>query len=197
MQAKTPADLRTRLIEAKWRDAGTLPGQLAIAPPPTASARDTLPDEWNIVHVMNRLQEAFEVIGRLPMTTRPRAYANSMPRYAYEQSDLIAQVETMELEKHMAARNRVVPRPSPAEIQRCEQALAWMTLIADDAIGSKREIRQAVGLGALWEARRVDAGYIKQSCKARGFSSRTFQRRKVQGLKLITMELIRRKVPVS
>lgn len=183
-------------IEAKWRQEGKLPGQLDMPAVPFGGPgkRQPLPAQWNIVHVMDRLEEAFEVLSRLPMTTRPRAHANSMPRYAYEQSDLVAQVETFELEKLTAARNRVRFRPSPAEIARSEQALSWLALISDDAAGSRRELRQAVGLGALWAVMKTD---IKERCRARKISTRTFQRRKVQGLTLITVELIRRRVPVS
>lgn len=182
-------------IEARWRQEGKLPGQVGTAVPFGAQKRQALPAQWNLVHVMDRLAEAFEVLGRLPMTTRPRAHANSMPTYSYEASDLVAQVETFELERLTAQRNRVRFRPSPAEIARSEQALSWLALIADDAAGSMRELRQAVGLGALWEA--MDVKDVKERCRARGFSSRTFQRRKLQGLKLITVELIRRRVPVS
>lgn len=89
-------------------------------------------------------------------------------------------------------KKRLVVRtlPTPAAIARMEQALAWpMQYLAD-----KLEVAQAVGLGAPWRASGVA---LEERCRAYGWSRRTFTRHKVHGLKLITVELIRRKVPVT
>ena len=38
-----------------------------------------LPERWTLLHVMERLEEAFRTLARLPIATRPRGYVNSMP----------------------------------------------------------------------------------------------------------------------
>jgi len=43
----------------------------------------TVPDRWSVIHVMDRMEEAFRILGRLPLPTRPRGYINSMPTYLY------------------------------------------------------------------------------------------------------------------
>jgi hypothetical protein len=200
-------------LERQWREEGRLPGQVAVAPPPRARRGRVVPDRWELTWVMERLEEAFEVLARTPMRTRPAGHGNSMPRYANSDEDRRGhsekygfaapglwvekgwdEIET-EIEKTRALRNRVRISPSPAEVARSEQALSWLALIPDDAAGSQRELRQAVGLGALWAE--VDRDDVRKRCRARGMSMRTFNRRNIQGLKLITIELIRRRVPVS
>jgi hypothetical protein len=66
-----------------------------------------VPDQWSILHVMDRLEKGFRTLGRLPMATRPRGYINSMPMYVYDRGDLNSQLETHELERMAQVRNRV------------------------------------------------------------------------------------------
>jgi hypothetical protein len=56
-----------------------------------------VPGRWSFVYVMERMEEAFRTLSRLPMATRPRGYVNSMPFYVYDRGDLNAQLETYEL----------------------------------------------------------------------------------------------------
>jgi hypothetical protein len=56
---------------------------------------------------MERLEEAFRILARLPMPTRPKGYINSMPIYLYDRGDLNSQLETYELERMARIRNRV------------------------------------------------------------------------------------------
>jgi hypothetical protein len=150
-----------------------------------------IPDRWSLLHVMERMEEAFRVLARLPIATRPRGYINSMPFYLYDRGDLNAQIETHELERLARLRNRVVIPPSPAEIARMEEALHWPT-----AFLSGREfhhIARAVNLGSLWAAFDAD---VDKALKRMKLTRRAFDARKLQGLRIIAGELVRRRVPV-
>jgi hypothetical protein len=70
---------------------------------------------------MERMEEGFRILSRLPLPTRPRGYVNSMPIYLYDQADLNSQLETYELERLARMRNRVRILPSPAEIARMRE----------------------------------------------------------------------------
>lgn len=83
-------------------------GLAPLAPPPRARR---VPERWSFIHVMERMEEAFRILGRLPMATRPRGYVNSMPIYLHDRGDLNSQLETYELERMVRVRNRVrIPR---------------------------------------------------------------------------------------
>jgi hypothetical protein len=185
-------DLRAE--EARWRAQGRpLIGQVVAKPRPTTTTAAPVhnpPDRWTVVHVLDRLEEAFETLSRLPMNTRPRGYSNSMPVYAYDRSDLIAQVETGELERMMRLQNRVRFSPTSAEISRTEESLCWCL----EHLGDSPEIARAVQLGALWAAMRQDAN---RRLKAMKINRRAFNRRKIHGLQLIAIALIRNGVRVS
>ncbi len=149
------------------------------------------PEHWSLVHVMERLEEAFRVLARLPIPTRPRGYINSMPFYLYDRGDLNAQLETHELERLAKVRNRVRIPPSPSEVARMEEALRWPTLYLSGP--EFHHVARAVNLGSLWSALDADVdGHLKRMKITR----RTFNARKLQGLRIITRELIRGRVPV-
>ncbi len=150
-----------------------------------------IPERWTFVHVMERLEEAFRTLRRLPISTRPRGYINSMPFYLYDQGDLNAQLETYELERLARMRNRVRIPPSPAEIARMEEALRWPALFLSGA--EFHHVARAVNLGCLWAA--VDAD-VARGLRRIKLTPRTFNARKLQGLRIIARELIRRHVPV-
>jgi len=80
-------------------------------------------DRWSFVHVMERMEEGFRTLSRMPLPTRPRGYINSMPHYLYDRSDLNSQLETHELERLARMRNYVRIPPSPAEIARMDENL--------------------------------------------------------------------------
>jgi hypothetical protein len=150
-----------------------------------------VPESWSLVHVMERMEEAFRTLARLPIATRPRGYVNSMPFYVYDRGDLNAQLETYELERMAQLRNRVRIPPSPAEIARMEEALHWPTAYLAGA--EFHHVARAVNLGSLWAAfdANVDAGLKRMK-----ITRRTFNARKLQGLRIIARELIRRRVPI-
>jgi hypothetical protein len=150
-----------------------------------------VPERWSLVYVMERLEEAFRILGRLPMPTRPRGYINSMPFYLYDRADLNSQLETHDLERMSRLRNRVRIPPSPAEIARMEEALRWPTAYLSGP--EFHHIARAVNLDALWAAVDADVDRGLQRIK---LTPRSFNARKLQGLRIITQELIRRRVPI-
>ncbi len=137
------------------------------------------------------MEEAFRTLARLPVTTRPRGYVNSMPFYVYDRGDLNAQIETHELERMAHLRNRVRIPPSPAEIARMEEALHWPTEYLGGA--EFHHIARAVNLGSLWAAFDTD---VDERLKRMKITRRAFNARKLQGLRIISQELVRRRVPV-
>jgi len=46
------------------------------------------------IFVMERIEEGFRILSRLPLPTRPRGYINSMPVYLHDQGDLNSRLET-------------------------------------------------------------------------------------------------------
>jgi hypothetical protein len=161
------------------------------APAPLARGR-AVPDRWTLIHVMDRMEEAFKTLSRLPLPTRPKGYINSMPIYLYDRGDLNSQAETYELERMAKLRNRVRLPPSPAEIERMEQALHWPAAYL--SVAEFHHVARAVNLGSLWAAFDVD---IDGALKRIKITRRTFNARKLQGLRIIAIELIRRRVPVT
>ena len=67
------------------------------------------PERWSVIAVMERMEEAFRTLARLPVATRPRGYVNSMPFYVYDRGDLNAQIETHELERMTHLRAGMTP----------------------------------------------------------------------------------------
>jgi hypothetical protein len=159
--------------------------------PAQLSRRRTVPDRWSFLHVMERMEEGFRVLSRLPMPTRPRGYINSMPVYLYDRGDLNAQLETHELERMARIRNYVRIRPSPAEIDRMEEALHWPSayLAGHEFV----HLARAVNLGALWTAFDVD---VDKAVKRIKVTRRTFNARMLQGYRIIAQELVRARVLV-
>jgi hypothetical protein len=176
--------------ELRGERAGIL-GALGPSVPAPLSRPPTVPERWSLVHVMDRMEEAFRVLARLPLPTRPKGYINSMPVYLYDQGDLNSQLETYELERMAKIRNRVRLPPSPAEIERMEQALGWPAAYLSGA--EFQHVARAVNLGSLWAAFDTDVDAALKRIKV---TRRTFNARKLQGLRLITVALIRRRIPV-
>jgi hypothetical protein len=165
-------------------------GAIGAATGPVPLSRNrTVPERWSFLHVMERMEEGFRVLSRLPMPTRPRGYINSMPVYLYDRGDLNAQLETHELERMARMRNYVRIRPSPAEIARMEEALHWPSAYLSGP--EFHHIARAVNLGALWAAFEVD---IDKAVKRIKVTRRIFNARQLQGYRVIAQELIRDRV---
>jgi hypothetical protein len=176
--------------ELRGERAGILGAVGHGMPPPLTRAR-SVPDQWSLIHVMERMGEAFRTLARLPMATRPRGYVNSMPIYLYDRADLNSQLETYELERMAQLRNRVRIPPSPAEIARMEEALRWPSVFL--AGPEFHHVARAVNLGSLWAAFDVD---VDKRLRPLKITRRTFNARKLQGLRIIAVELLRRRAPV-
>ena len=166
-------------------------GAVGASAPLALSRTRRVPERWSFLHVMERLEEAFRILARLPTAIGPRGYINSMPVYLYDRGDLNAQMETYELDRMARQRNRVRIPPSPAEIARMEEALRWPTLFLSGA--EFHHVARAVNLGSLWAA--FDAN-VDERLKRLKITRRTFNARKLQGLRIIAGELVRRRVPV-
>jgi hypothetical protein len=166
-------------------------GALGETGPAPLLRNRTVPDRWSFLHVMERMEEGFRVLSRLPMPTRPRGHTNSMPTYLYDRGDLNAQLETQELDRMARIRNYVRIRPSPAEIARMEEALHWPSAY----LGGRefQHLARAVNLGALWTAFDVD---IDKAVKRIKVTRRTFNARMLQGYRVIAQELVRHRVLV-
>ena len=187
------ADRAASAARAELRgERGGILGAIGPSAPPRSFLRSRqVPDRWSFVHVMERLEEGFRILARLPIATRPRGYVNSMPFPIYDRADFNAQVETYELEQLARLRNRVRIPPTPAEIGRMEEALGWPTLYL--AGPEFHHVARAVNLGCMWAAFDVDVDARLKRLKITG---RVFNARKLQGLRIITRELIRRRVRI-
>jgi len=167
-------------------------GALGRAPLFPLARPRRLPENWTFLHVMERMEEGFRILGRLPMATRPRGYVNSMPIYLYDRGDLNSQLENYELERMAKLRNRVRIPLTPAEIGRMEEALHWPTaFLSCDA--EFHHLARAVNLGCLWAAADAD---VERGLRRIKVTRRTFNARKLQGLRIIARELVRRRVPI-
>jgi hypothetical protein len=148
------------------------------------------PPTWNIGHVDYRLVGAFEALLRLPITTRPKAYGNSMPAYMHDFSDLVAQEEGVrELTR---ARKRLLYRHRGAtaqEVAQMEEALAWpLKHLKNDADAARATLS-----AAFWKA--INADYNRRVARM-GISRRTFFRHRKRGLEGIVAGLTRERVVV-
>lgn len=150
-----------------------------------------VPERWTFFYVMERMEQGFRILSRLPMATRPRGHVNSMPFYAYDRADLNSQLETAELDRMARLRNRVRILPSPAEIARMEEALHWPAAYLSGM--EFHHVARAVNLGALWAAFDADVDARLKRIKV---TRRAFNARKLQGLRIIAQELIRDRVPL-
>lgn len=193
--ARSAGDLSERAAEAaraelRGERTGIL-GAIGRATPPALEQRRRVPERWSVIYVMERMEEAFRTLARLPVATRPRGYVNSMPFYVYDRGDLNAQMETYELERMARARNRVRILPSPAEIARMEEALHWPQTYL--AAAEFHHVARAVNLASLWAAFDAD---VDARLKRMKIGRRAFNARKLQGLRIIARELVRRRVPI-
>ena len=94
------SDRAAKAARAELRgDRAGMLGATGASTLPLSRRPRRVPERWSFLYVMERLEEGFRTLGRLPMPTRPRGYINSMPRYLYDRADLNSQLETDELER--------------------------------------------------------------------------------------------------
>ncbi len=124
-------------------------GAVGLAASGPLSRGRVVPERWTIPHVMDRLEEAFRVLSRLPLPTRPKGYINSMPRYLYDQGDLNSQAETYELDRMAKIRNRVRLPPSPAEVERMDENIKSQAKRHADNSAALRELAEKLDAHAV------------------------------------------------
>lgn len=178
------ADLRVHLL-----------GAIGRSQPVRRSSERTreLPPQWTQIHVLDRLEEAFEVLAALPARTRPKQYGNAMPTPMQEKltnKDWIDLLETGEIDTVVEARHRVRLAPTTAQITRMEQASRWPF----DYLRDRPELAKAISLRAMWAVMQVD---IRKRCAARKIDHDDFNKQWQEGLRIITGRLIANRVAVS
>ena len=94
---------------------------------------------WTAEIVLGRLEEAHQVIRRLPIRVRPNGYVSGWPSFQSmtpaEQAQLVNELQlTNMLKEYYANRNRVTFPPAAEIVARCEEAVAWpMIYLKDDS----------------------------------------------------------------
>jgi hypothetical protein len=149
-----------------------------------------VPGQWNIIWVMDRLTEAMRVLAMTPDAGRPKGFGSAMPTYSYDRFDLNSQQESGELELALRAKLRSRPTATPDEMSRMYQAFQWSV----DYLRDMPEVSKAIWQGAQWE---VLGSHIPSKCRDIGLTPRAFLRRRVHGVTIITMGLVRDQVQVS
>jgi hypothetical protein len=96
-----------------------------------------VPDRWSFIYVMERMEQAFRTLGRLPMATRPRGYVNSMPIYFEESrkmqerrhADTSAVLRDLaqKLDAHAAAVDTIRPTVAALALSR-SRLTAWASI---------------------------------------------------------------------
>lgn len=184
IEADGDTDLRQHLLGAMGRSEGASGAR--------SRARE-IPERWTLIHVLDRLEEAYSVLAGMPMATRPKQYGNAMPTPHQQKLSIYDQIEmlgTGELEQLHEDRNRVRLAPTSAQVTRMEQALRWPF----EYLSDRPELAKAIQLRAMWSAMGVD---IRKRCERRGINHDAFNANWQQALAAITGALIARKVPVS
>jgi len=149
-----------------------------------------LPEQWNVVWVMDRCTEAMRVLAMTPDAGRPKGFGSAMPSYSYDRFDLNSQQESGELELALRAKLRYRPTATPDEMSRMYQAFRWSA----DYLGNMPEVSKAIWDGAQWEVIGAD---VPRKCREIGVTPRTFFKRRVHGITIIAMGLVRDRVSVS
>lgn len=152
-----------------------------------------VPDRWTQIHVLDRLEEGYEVLAGMPMATRPKVFGGAWPSFQQEKlsiGDQVNLMETGELEHLHEDRNRVRMAATSAQVTRMEQALRWPF----EYLSDKPDLAKAISLRAMWAVMRTD---IRKRCERRGIDHDQFNRQWQAGLNIVTAMLIARKVPVS
>ncbi len=149
-----------------------------------------VPDSWNQIHVLNRLEEAFRILsytpgaGRRSSTVWPAMQAQKLAIL-----DMIELMGTGELEAREEAQNRVRLAPTTAEISRMEEALGWPFQF----LRAEPSLAQAIQLRAMWAAMGAN---IRKRCERRKLSHDQFNLDWQRALALITGTLIAGRAPV-
>lgn len=130
--------------------------------------REAIPDIWTSEHVSKRLLEAFETMSRLPRIRGPRMPGNNWPEVFYDAEDKRGWGQY--LADREAEKNRSVVRPTAAEIQQMEIAFAW--------IADLRQVDSGLAVYVqAWGAAKCAGRPLRDLCRKRKWSFKTFYRR--------------------
>ncbi len=159
-------------------------------PPP--SAGPVLPSAiWDAALVGKKLIQAFATLDRLPRLRGPREPGGHWPSTLTEWADQLARAELEESERRARQEisNRVIIRPTAAEIAQMEAAFEWL-----------RELR-AIDTGMaivtmLWALRSARRRSIKALCAEKNWPPHTFFRKRAKALASIAELLNDRGAPV-
>lgn len=158
---------------------------------PAAASQNGQPVLWQPDLVGKRLIQAFVTPDRLPRVSGPRQPGCHWPRTVTEWEDELAQAELEESERQARQRasNRVIIRPSAAEIAQMEAAFEWL-----------RELRlRDSGMAlvtTLWALRTARGRSIKALCAEKQWAPYTFFRKRTKALAILAEMLNARGFPV-
>ena len=157
-----------------------------------------VPGMWTQIHVLDRMEKAYEILAMDPAATRPKAYGAAWPNYNPMtpgelnalRNEIFQAGGQGALSEWESEQNRVRPQPSSAQISRMEQALRW----SFEYLSEDPRLARAIQLRSMWAAMGAD---IRKRCERQGFNHEIFNADWQQALNIITAALIARKVPVS
>jgi hypothetical protein len=158
---------------------------------PVFSGRETVPAFWDATLVGKRLVEAFITLDRMPRLRGPRAPGGHWPRTVTEWADQLAQAELEESERRarQQAANRIVIRPTAAEITHMEMAFEWLSELRVEDSGMAL-------VTTLWALRTARGKSIKKLCAEKHWLPHTFFRKRARALATLAAALNARGVPV-
>jgi hypothetical protein len=147
-----------------------------------------LASAWNAERVGEALVEAFVTLDRLPRVQGPRQPGGHWPGILREWSDQLG-IDPLERKMREEAANQTVVKPTSEEILHMETAFDWLKELRE----RESEIALVV---TLWALRAAQGRSIKQLCRERRWSRRTFWRKRSRGLEIMVELLNRRAVLV-
>jgi len=151
-----------------------------------------LPLTWEPDWVGKRLVQAFVTLDRLPRLRSPREPGGHWPRTVTEWADQLAQAELDETEqrRRQRATNRVVIRPTAAEIARMDESFEWLRCLRQEDPGMAL-------VTTLWALRTARGRSIKALCSEKQWPPHTFFRKRTKALTSLAQKLNSGGVPVS
>ncbi len=148
----------------------------AIAPSQT-SDREPLPARWEPEHVGKRIVKAFATLDRLPKVRGPRKPGGHWPGHCVEWADQLAQAELDESERRTREQrsNRILSRPTGAEIAHMEAAFDWLLELHAHDTGMAL-------VTSFWALRCARGRSIKKLCAEKSWALHTFYRKRTKAL---------------
>jgi hypothetical protein len=133
-----------------------------------------IPERWTSEHVLRRLFDAFVTLGRCPPIKGPKTPGNAWPQYYPDFGDVRGWFENS-TETEVAERQRDMNRtrviPTSRQLAEMEAAMDWL-----HQVRGRDEAHSRV-LG-LWSACRAAGRSVGRLCDARGWSRKTFYRKR-------------------